>query len=56
MKRLKEKKIRRRALQEGTSIVSSYGPVCIHEARLRIAKDDYPRRTAHNEENRRFRE
>ena len=55
MKRLKEKNLRRRALQEGTSIVSNYGPIRVSDARLRIAKDDYHRRAAQAEEERRYR-
>ncbi|KAM5350854.1 hypothetical protein ACJZ2D_017189 [Fusarium nematophilum] len=55
MKRLKEKNIHRRALQEGTFIVSNYGPIRVRDARLRIAKDDYHRRAAQAEEDRRFR-
>ncbi|KAM0080686.1 hypothetical protein ACKRZS_007155 [Fusarium odoratissimum] len=55
MKRLKEKNIHRRVLQEGTSIVSNYGPIRVRDARLRIAKDDYHRRAAQAEEGRHFR-
>ena len=55
MKRLKAKNIHRQTLQEGTSIVSNYGPIRVHDARMRIAKDDYHRRAAQAEEERRFR-
>jgi hypothetical protein len=55
MKRLKEKNIHRRALQEGTSIVSNYGPIRVRDARLHIAKDDYHRRAAQAKEDRHFR-
>lgn len=55
MKHLKEKNLRRWALQEGTSIVSNYSPIRISDARLRIAKDDYHQRAAQAEEERRYR-
>lgn len=55
MKRLKEKNLRRRALQQGTQIVSNYGPIRVSDARLRVAKDEYHRRAAQAEEYRRYR-
>ncbi|KAM5357575.1 hypothetical protein ACJZ2D_016120 [Fusarium nematophilum] len=55
MKRLKEKNLRRRVLQQGTQIVSNYGPIRVSDARLRVAKDEYHRRGAQAEEYRRYR-
>ncbi|KAH8754588.1 hypothetical protein F5883DRAFT_431202, partial [Diaporthe sp. PMI_573] len=53
MKRLKEKNLRRTALQEKTSIVCNYGPIRVQDARIRIARDDYHRQAAQADEERR---
>ncbi|KAH6954080.1 hypothetical protein BKA56DRAFT_435969, partial [Ilyonectria sp. MPI-CAGE-AT-0026] len=53
MRRLKEKNLRRTALQKRTSVVCNYGPIRVHDARIRIAKDDYNRQAAKADEERR---
>ncbi|KAM4067890.1 DDE superfamily endonuclease [Hirsutella rhossiliensis] len=53
MRRLKENQLRRSKLAEGTSIVGKFGPLTVHDSRLRVAKDEYNRLAAQADEARR---
>jgi hypothetical protein len=54
MHRLKEKALRRARLEEGTSVICKYGPIHVSDARLRVARDEYNRQAAQEEEERRL--
>ena len=54
MRRLKEKNLLRYSNQARTSIVGKYGPLRVGDARIRIAKDEYNRRAAQEDEERRL--
>lgn len=43
MRMMKEKNLRRRVRDERTSVIANYGPIRVHDARLRVAKDDHNR-------------
>jgi hypothetical protein len=44
MRRLKEKNLRRRAREQGTSVIANYGPITVHDLRLHVARDEHNRR------------
>ncbi|KAJ6436359.1 hypothetical protein O9K51_11073 [Purpureocillium lavendulum] len=50
MKALKDKQVRRSTLLEKTSVVGKYGPLSVHDARLRVAQDEYNRLAAQHDE------
>lgn len=54
LQRFKDKALRRLTLSEGTSLVCKYGPIRVGDARLRVARDEYNRRAAQQEEQRRL--
>jgi hypothetical protein len=51
---LKEKALRRARLEEGTSVICKYGPIRVSDARLRVARDEYNRQAAQEEEEHRL--
>lgn len=54
MASIKEKQIRRSALRESAQIVGRFGPLSIHDARVRVARDEYNRRACQEDEARRM--
>ncbi|KAJ3456840.1 hypothetical protein MRS44_016863 [Fusarium solani] len=54
LQRFKDKALRRLTLSEGTSLIYKYGPIRVGDARLRVARDEYNRRAAQQEEQRRL--
>ncbi|KJZ69545.1 hypothetical protein HIM_11058 [Hirsutella minnesotensis 3608] len=55
MQRLKDKHLRRATLESRTQIVGKYGPLSVHDARVRAARDEYNRRATQEDEQRRIR-
>ncbi|KJZ70765.1 hypothetical protein HIM_09849 [Hirsutella minnesotensis 3608] len=53
MQRLKEKQLRRSALESRTQIIGKYGPLTVHDARIRASRDEFNRRAAQEDEERR---
>ncbi|KJZ75136.1 hypothetical protein HIM_05622 [Hirsutella minnesotensis 3608] len=52
---IKEKQLRRSTLKEGTQVVARFGPLSVHDARVRVARDEYNRRASQEDEARRIR-
>ncbi|KAM4060053.1 hypothetical protein HRG_002330 [Hirsutella rhossiliensis] len=55
MRRLKEKQLERLALKEKAQIIGKYGPLSVYDTRVRVAKDEYNRRAAREDEDCRLR-
>ena len=54
MRRLKEKNLKRSARDQGTVILTNYGPITVYDARLRVAKGLHNRRANQAAEGLRF--
>ncbi|KAM4060707.1 hypothetical protein HRG_001747 [Hirsutella rhossiliensis] len=54
MKLIKDKQLRRSALKEGTQTIGKYRPLTVDNARIRVAKDEYYRRAAQEDKERRI--
>ncbi|XP_044718826.1 DDE superfamily endonuclease domain-containing protein [Hirsutella rhossiliensis] len=55
MTKIKEKQAKRSSLQQQTTIVARYGPLSVGDARIRVARDEYNRQAAQEEEAQRVR-
>ncbi|XP_044715959.1 uncharacterized protein HRG_10133 [Hirsutella rhossiliensis] len=55
MTKIKEKQAKRSSLQQQTTIVARYGPLSDGDARIRVARDEYNRQAAQEEEAQRVR-
>ncbi|KAG6044610.1 hypothetical protein E4U17_000499 [Claviceps sp. LM77 group G4] len=54
LRRLQEKSLKRQERDERTLVVAKWGPISVHDARFRVAKDDNNRLEAREEEKRRI--
>ncbi|KAJ6436253.1 reverse transcriptase [Purpureocillium lavendulum] len=54
LRRLQKKSLERQRRDEHTMVVAKFGPISMHDARLRAARDEYNRQAAQEDEQRRI--